>query len=120
MPRRVSPHRAVRTTRAFQTAGGAWDSARAHPRLLFVEKTRIVDVSGALTGRYELLEEREDGTVVLSPDTSLVAIRRRLGTEPVSADEFEELFGDLPTGPPPNGGGRHPDLACQDRRAGMG
>lgn len=64
-----------------------------------VDGSRIVEVTGAVSGRYEVLEEREDGTVVLGPDTSIAAIRRRLGTQPVSAEEFNELFGDLPTGP---------------------
>jgi hypothetical protein len=76
----------------------AWDSDGRSPRLQAMEGSRIVDVTGAVTGRYELLEEREDGTVVLSPDTSIAAIRRRLGTQPVDAEEFNELFGDLPTG----------------------
>jgi hypothetical protein len=31
-----------------------------------MDGSRIVDVTGALTGRYELLEEREDGTRPLS------------------------------------------------------
>ncbi|MCL2395629.1 MAG: hypothetical protein FWC87_13205 [Acidimicrobiaceae bacterium] len=64
-----------------------------------MDESRTVEVTGALSGRYELLEEREDGTVVLAPDTSIAAIRQRLGTEPVSDEEFDELFGDLPTGP---------------------
>lgn len=58
----------------------------------------IVEVTGALEGRYEVLEQAEDGTVVLGPDTSIEAIMRRTGTEPVSQEEFQELFGDLPTG----------------------
>jgi hypothetical protein len=60
---------------------------------------RIVDVTGAVTGRYEVLEEREDGTVVLSPDTSIGAIMRRLGSTRATDEEFEAAFGDLPTGP---------------------
>lgn len=58
----------------------------------------IVEVTGALSGRYELQEQAEDGTVVLRPDTSATAIMRRLSSEPVSAEEFDAAFGDLPTG----------------------
>jgi hypothetical protein len=62
-------------------------------------ETRIVEVTGALQGRYEILEQADDGTVVLGPDTSIEAIMRRTNTEPVSVEEFEQLFGHLPTGP---------------------
>jgi len=34
---------------------------------------------------------------VLRPDTRLLVIRERLGTEPMSAELFETTFGDLPT-----------------------
>jgi len=34
---------------------------------------------------------------VLRPDTSVTAIRERLGTEPMSAEQFQTSFGDLPT-----------------------
>jgi hypothetical protein len=57
----------------------------------------IVEVTGAQSGRYELQEQAEDGTVVLRPDTSAQAIMRRLGTEPAAADEFDAAFGDLAT-----------------------
>lgn len=64
-----------------------------------MDEPRIVDVTGASTGRYELLEERDDSIAVLSPDTSIASIRQRLDTQPVSPEEFQRLFGDLPTGP---------------------
>jgi len=63
-------------------------------------------------GDYVLGEEREDGSVVLWPDpaikawheghgynprTSAAAIRRRLGSEPISDEEFERHFGHLPS-----------------------
>jgi hypothetical protein len=31
------------------------------------------------------------------PDTFIAAVRRRLGTEPMTAEEFEQHFGSLPT-----------------------
>jgi hypothetical protein len=34
---------------------------------------------------------------VLLPDTSFAAVRQRLGTEPMTAEEFEQHFGNLLT-----------------------
>jgi hypothetical protein len=42
-----------------------------------------VTVSGDLTGEYVVEEIREDGRVVLRPDTDAEAIDRRLGLEPI-------------------------------------
>jgi hypothetical protein len=50
-----------------------------------------------LAGDYIVTERHPDGTVVLAPDTSIEAIRRRTGTQPLSADEFERHFGHLPS-----------------------
>ncbi len=61
-------------------------------------RASIVEVTGAVTGRYELQERSEDGTIVLRPDTSAAAIMRRLASEPVSTEEFDSAFGDLLTG----------------------
>lgn len=46
---------------------------------------------------YVVEEALEDGRLVLRPDTSIGALRDRLGTEPMSAEQFEQTFGDLPT-----------------------
>lgn len=54
-------------------------------------------LSGALTGRYVVTEKRPDGELRLVPDTSVDAIRERQGTKPMSPDQFEATFGDLPT-----------------------
>ncbi len=59
----------------------------------------IVEVTGAINGRYELLEQADDGTVVLGPDTSFKAIMERLGSRPATDEEFQQAFGELPTGP---------------------
>jgi hypothetical protein len=59
----------------------------------------IVEVSGALSGRYELQERRDDGSIVLTPDTSDAAIFEREGGHPMTPEEFERAFGVLPTGP---------------------
>lgn len=42
--------------------------------------TQIVALKGALSGRYEVLEKGEDGTVLLGPDTSAEATMRRSGS----------------------------------------
>lgn len=46
---------------------------------------------------YVVDEALQDGRLVLRPDTRLLVIRERLGTEPMSAELFETTFGDLPT-----------------------
>ncbi|MDQ3092784.1 MAG: hypothetical protein M3R46_14235 [Actinomycetota bacterium] len=46
---------------------------------------------------YVVDETLQDGRLVLRPDTSVTAIRERLGTEPMSAKQFQTSFGDLPT-----------------------
>ena len=50
-----------------------------------------------IAGDYVLDERLEDGSLVLRPDTSAAAIRKRLGSEPISDEEFERHFGHLPT-----------------------
>ncbi|MEX1141639.1 MAG: hypothetical protein WD993_03155 [Thermoleophilaceae bacterium] len=56
-----------------------------------------VTLSGALSGRYVVTEQSPDGELTLVPDTSINAIRERQGTQPMSAEQFEATFGDLPT-----------------------
>lgn len=46
---------------------------------------------------YVVDEALEDGRLLLRPDTSVDALRERLGTEPMSAGQFEDTFGGLPT-----------------------
>ncbi len=46
---------------------------------------------------YIVLEQNPDGTVLLGPDTSWEAMKRRLGGEDVSQKEFDRVFGDLPS-----------------------
>ena len=56
-----------------------------------------VTLSGDINGDYVVKDEGPDGEITLVPDTSIAAVRQRLGTEPMSAEEFEQHFGDLPT-----------------------
>jgi hypothetical protein len=62
-----------------------------------VSRQAHVTLSGDIVGDYVVEDRRSDGTLMLVPDTSIDAIRKRLGTEPMSAEEFERRFGDLPT-----------------------
>ena len=55
-----------------------------------------ITLSGDRSGDYVLVEERSDGSLVVAPDTSIEAIRKRVGTRPMTAGEFEEHFGELP------------------------
>ncbi len=57
----------------------------------------ILEVTGAYNGRYRLLEDRGDGTLVIEADTSLDAILERQGARRATADEFAEYLGQLPT-----------------------
>jgi hypothetical protein len=62
-----------------------------------VSRQAHVTLSGDIVGDYVVEDRRSDGTLMLVPDTGIEAIRKRLGTEPMSAEEFELHFGDLPT-----------------------
>jgi hypothetical protein len=77
-----------------------WEAVLGTSTIHIVDEIRppIVEVTGAVTGRYELLEQAEDGTIVLGPDTSAEAIMRRQTSRPATDEEFEAAFGDLPTG----------------------
>lgn len=55
-----------------------------------------VTLAGDLNGEYLVEEVLDDGRLVIRPDTSADAIRRRLGVEPVSREEFERDLGHLP------------------------
>jgi hypothetical protein len=51
-----------------------------------------VTLSGDRAGDYIVAEERPDGTLVLVPDTSIEAIRRRVGTRAMTSSESEEFW----------------------------
>jgi hypothetical protein len=52
-----------------------------------------VKLSGDIEGSYVVEETRNDGRLVISPDTSAQAIMERLGHEPATLAEFEAEFG---------------------------
>ena len=61
-----------------------------------------VTLSGDRDGDYIVVEERPDGALVLVPDTSIEAIRRRHGLVPATLAEFEAEYGPVQ---PPDGEG---------------
>ena len=51
-----------------------------------------VTLVGDRAGDYVIHEERSDGTLLLKPDTSAHAIRRRLGVRAATAAEVEDFM----------------------------
>ena len=45
---------------------------------------------------YVVEDALPDGRLVLRPDTSIKAVRERVGTKSMSPEQFEQTFGDLP------------------------
>jgi hypothetical protein len=70
--------------------------------ILFRMEFAHVRLSGDRDGEYVVTEERPDGSLTLVPDTSIEAIRKRLGTEPGTLAEFEAEYGPVQ---PPDGEG---------------
>lgn len=66
------------------------------------ERQARVTLSGDRTGDYVVIEEGRDGSIVLVPDTSAEAIRRRVGATPATLEEFEAEYGPIQ---PPDGEG---------------
>ena len=92
--RRTAPRRGangISRKATFDTESSVIMSAMAE------STTAHVTLSGARVGKYLIAEESPDGTLTLTPDTSIAAIRRRLGTKPMGSEEFELHFGALPT-----------------------
>jgi hypothetical protein len=52
-----------------------------------------VKLTGDIEGPYAVEETRNDGRLVISPDTSAQAIMERLGHEPATLAEFEAEYG---------------------------
>lgn len=56
-----------------------------------------VTLSGDLAGDYIVEERRLGGRVVLRPDLSVRAMLERHGERELTAEEYEQRFGGLPT-----------------------
>jgi hypothetical protein len=51
-----------------------------------------VTLSGDRAGDYVVTEERPDGALVLVPDTSINAIRKRGGSRPLTQREWQDFL----------------------------
>jgi hypothetical protein len=56
-----------------------------------------VTLTGDMSGDYVVEDHRADGRLVLRPDLSVKAILARHGERELTAEEFEQHFGHLPT-----------------------
>jgi hypothetical protein len=74
----------------------------SHTVLLSTQRATHVTLSGDLSGEYVVVEPRDDGSVVVKPDTSMAAIRRRLDATPATLEEFVAEYGPIQ---PPDGEG---------------
>jgi len=54
-----------------------------------------VTLSGDVSGEYVVVEKRDDGSLVVAPDTSVQATLARHGMEPATLREFEAEFGPI-------------------------
>jgi hypothetical protein len=62
------------------------------------EAVTHVTLAGDITGDYLVEERLDDGRLVLRPDTGVEAIIERTGGgRRLTAEEFEQHFGQLPT-----------------------
>jgi hypothetical protein len=73
-------------------------SAATGPILPSMEDAELKELASKVGDRYEI-EAKPDGQVVLTPKLTWAAVRARHGLAEAKPSEFEELFGDLPTGP---------------------
>ena len=54
-----------------------------------------VTLTGDVNGDYLVVEKRDDGSLILEPDTSMAAIRRRHNATPATLEEFEAEYGQI-------------------------
>lgn len=66
------------------------------------QRQNRVTLSGDVSGDFVVVEKRDDGSLVVKPDTSMAAIRRRLGATPATLEEFVAESG--PIQPPDDEG----------------
>jgi hypothetical protein len=66
------------------------------------QRASHVTLNGDVSGDYVVVEKRDDGSLVLRPDTSMEAIRRRHNATPAKLEDFEAEYGPVQ---PPDGEG---------------
>ena len=67
--------------------------------LTIMEIVQVSRTDGTTTSYIVEKDDSGDGTLILRRDTSAEDIMRREGGRPMTDAEFEQHFGDLPTGP---------------------
>ena len=70
-------------------------SHACHTVGMAVERVLHVTLSGDRAGDYVVLEERDDGSLLLGPDTSVEAMRRRHDLTPATLEEFVAEYGPI-------------------------
>jgi hypothetical protein len=73
------------------------DRDRPHERAGRGVPAARVTLSGDLTGAYIVEDHHADGRVILRPDLSVRAMLERHGERELTAEEYEQRFGGLPT-----------------------
>ena len=58
---------------------------------------KVTLTESGLAGDYIVVERHPHGSVLLAPDTSIEAIRRRAGSRPMTPEQFEEHSRHLPS-----------------------
>jgi hypothetical protein len=58
-------------------------------------RVKVTLSEAGVAGDYVVVERREDGSLVLEPDTSVDAIRRRHNLKPATVAEFEAEYGSV-------------------------
>lgn len=76
-------------------AAGFAAEARATLSPMAVQRASHVTLSGDLSGDYVVVEKRDDGSLVVAPDTSAEAILRRHNMTPATLEEFEAEYGPI-------------------------
>lgn len=64
-----------------------------HIVLMSSDRATHETLSGDLSDDYIVVEQRDDGSVVVKPDTSMAAIHRRNRLTPATLEEFEAEYG---------------------------
>lgn len=87
----------------FHDDSGRFETeARAKLIRMAVERATHVTLSGDVSGDYVVVEKRDDGSLLVAPDTSANAILRRHNMTRATLEEFEAEYGSIQ---PPDGEG---------------
>ncbi len=71
--------------------------------MIVMEEIVELAIGESPSTRYVVVQKLDDGRVVLRPQTELEAMRERMGSRPLTQDEFDQLL--APHLLPPDGEG---------------